>query len=188
MKKIFIIGFNKIGTRSLHIYFSANGIKSVHWDKAKLASTIDFNYKNNKNILEGYENYTAFSDMEDSARNIYAYLTYYKEFDKQYPESKFILNIRYIEDWIKSRNLHGKGNYIRDACKLLGLSKEKVNDKWRKDYKNHIINVKEYFSDKPNKLLIFDIDKDEISKINKFFPEYNLDGKLYKHIGRTRKK
>ena len=185
MNKIFIIGFNKTATRTLSHYFNANGVRSIHWDKGKLAEAIHLNYKSNKNILEGYEDYVVFSDMENMSKNIHAYATYYKEFDKQYPESKFILNIRYVGDWIESRNNQGNGHYTKKTCELLGLTKEEVNNKWREDYKNHIQNVKEYFFDKPNKLLIFHINEDEVEKINNFFPEYNLDKKLYGHQGKT---
>ena len=47
MIKIFQIGFNKCATVSLHKFFESNGLKSIHWDKGRLAKTI---YKNSKLI------------------------------------------------------------------------------------------------------------------------------------------
>ena len=104
------------------------------------------------------------------------------EFDKMYPESKFILNIRDIEKWIKSRNDHG--NYTKNLCKKLNVTKEVLNQKWREDYYNHKKSVITYFSDKPDKLLIFDIEKDSVQKLNDFFPELQLNAKHYKHKGK----
>ena len=72
-KRIFIIGFNKTGTRTLHNYFYKNLIPSVHWDQGRLAKTIKYNYENGIKILTGYEKYIVFSDMEDYQNLNYAY-------------------------------------------------------------------------------------------------------------------
>ena len=181
--KIFIIGFNKTGTRTLDNYFSENLIPSIHWDNGRLAKQIKYNYENGIKILTGYEKYIVFSDMEDYKNLNYAHVDYFREFDKMYPESKFILNIRDVEKWIKSRNNHG--TYTKVLCKKLNVTKEVLNQKWRDDYYNHKKSVINYFSDKPNKLLIFDIEKDSIQKLNDFFPELQLNAKHYKHMGKT---
>ena len=44
--------------------------------------------------------------LEDYENLNYAHVDYFRGFDKMYPESKFILNIRDVEKWIKSRNNH----------------------------------------------------------------------------------
>jgi hypothetical protein len=184
--KIFIIGFNKTGTHSFHEYFKKNLISSIHWDGGKLARTIKYNHKNGIKILTGYEQYTVFSDMEDVLNLNYAHVDYFMEFDKMYPGSKFILNIRDVENWIKSRINHGGGWYVNYLCRKLNLTKEKLNQKWREDYYNHTENVINYFSDKPNKLLIFDIEKDSIQKLNDFFPNLQLNADLYEHLYKTK--
>lgn len=181
--KIFIIGFNKTGTRSLHHYFEYNSIPSIHWDDGKLAKKIKYNHENNIKILTGYEKYIVFSDMEDIDNLNYAHVDYFREFDKMYPKSKFILNIRDVENWIKSRNNHR--NYTKQIYQKLNITKKELNQIWEKDYYNHKNNVINYFSDKPNKLLIFDIEKDSIQKINDFFPELQLNTRHYKHEGKT---
>tara|TARA_A100001015_G_scaffold156177_1_gene173334 strand:- start:481 stop:1038 length:558 start_codon:yes stop_codon:yes gene_type:complete len=182
--KIFIIGFNKTGTRTLHNYFSKNLIPSIHWDHGKLAKQIKYNHENGIKILTGYDQYTVFSDMEDYINLNYAHVDYFKEFDKVYPESKFILNIRDVENWIKSRNNHDK--YTENLCKKLNVTKEVLNQRWREDYYNHKKNVINYFSDKPNKLLIFDIEKDSVQNLNDFFPKLQLNSKHYTHEGKTK--
>ena len=40
MNKIFIIGFNRTGTRTLHNYFNKNNILSLHWEYGRLAKRI----------------------------------------------------------------------------------------------------------------------------------------------------
>lgn len=182
--KIFIIGFNKTGTRTLHHYFKKNLIHSIHWDSGKLARQIKYNHENGIKILTGYEQYVVFSDMEDISHLNYAHVDYFKEFDKTYPDSKFILNIRDVDNWIKSRNNHQ--GYVQYLSKKTNLTKEELNQKWREDFYNHKKNVINYFSDKPNKLLIFDIEKDSVQKINDFFPKLQLNSKHYIHLGKTK--
>lgn len=186
-KKIFIIGFNKTGTRSFMHYFIKNSIPVIHWDENRLARAIKFNYDNKRKLLTNYENFTVFCDMEDIHNMNFAHVTYFKEMDKQYPNSKFILNIRNVEKWIESRNNHqdDNGNYTDYFCKKLKLTKEEVNDKWRKEFYEHNKNVIKYFSDKPNKLLIYHIENDNIEKLNDFLPEYQLNADLYYHEGKT---
>ena len=182
--KIFIIGFNKTGTRTLHKYFAWNGIMSIHHSRGLLARTIHKN-RNKRNMLGKFCIFKVYSDMEDVTEQNYAHVTYFKKLDRKYPDSKFILNIRNVDNWINSRNNHG--TYTQRCCKILNLTKEEINKKWRNDFYNHKNNVIKYFSDKPNKLLIFDIEKDSVQKINDFFPELQLNSKFYKHVGKTSK-
>jgi hypothetical protein len=184
MSKVFIIGFNKTGTRTLHNYFDKNGVPSLHWEYGRLAKRIKYNFENNKPLLEGYSKYKVYGDMEDHFNFNYAHITYFKELDKQYPNSKFILNIRNIDTWIKSRNLHMNGKYREYFCYKLKITTKELNDIWRTHYYEHYNNVIEYFKD-TNKLLIFDIEKDKVDKLNNFLDEYQLNDKLYTHEGKT---
>ena len=84
-KKIFVIGFNKTGTQTLYAYFNNNSIPSIHCDYGKLAKKIKDNYDGGLKILSGYENYIFFADMEDYINLNYAHITYFKQFDKDYP-------------------------------------------------------------------------------------------------------
>ena len=61
---IFIIGFNKSATTSLHKLFSDNGYPSVHWDGGNLAKNSLINILNGKKIFTGYDDkYRIFSDF-----------------------------------------------------------------------------------------------------------------------------
>ena len=184
MSKIFVIGFNKTGTRTIHNYFQMNGIPSLHWEYRRLAKRILANDLEDKPLLEGYDNYTVYSDMEDHINLNYAHVTYFKLLDIQYPNSKFILNIRDVENWIKSRNNHMDGKYAEYLCYRLEINRDVLNDLWREEFCEHYNNVVEYFMD-TNKLLIFDIERDTVEKLNAFFPEHKLDSKKYTHEGKT---
>ncbi len=162
--KIFQIGFNKCGTVSLHKFFLHNGLKSIHWDSGNLAKKIYQNYKKDKPLLNGYSGYDCFTDMESQKDNIFIYLTLFKELDKQYPGSKFILNVRNKENWINSRINHR--DYLEVHQKITGYNKEEVIQLWKKEWDNHLNDVKEYFGDRED-LLIFDIET-EVPKLIEF--------------------
>ena len=141
--KIFIIGFNKTGTRTLHNYFQKNSIPSIHYDNGRLANEIKYNFENNKKLLNGYDKFTVFSDMENIlGKDLnYAHIEYFTEMEKQYPSAKFILNIRDVNNWIKSRNKHwvkNQGSYSDVISKRLGLTKMELNEKWKTFFRKEL--------------------------------------------------
>jgi len=89
---------------------------------------------------------------------------FYKELDKKFPNSKFIYTIRQPDKWINSIEKH----YNRVAIKDLG--KEMAEDRmaiykrldfnrevFLEKYIEHDIDVKLYFKNRPEDLLIIDI-------------------------------
>lgn len=156
--KIFQIGFNKCGTTSIHKFFKENGLSSIHWDRGYLARTIKSNVDAKRDILFGYDKWDCFTDMEDVSKDIFVYTQYFKELDRQYPNSKFMLNIRPVEKWLKSRENHGRGTYIEIYMKNWGMTHEEVIKRWMRGWNEHISTVKEYFKNRPNDLCVFDIE------------------------------
>src|SRR6056297_2644862 len=102
--KIFNIGFNKSGTTSLTEAMNILGYKSIHYNKDNefIYDLINNNRKNNKKLLDGLEGFDFFADFQG--------MKFYKELDKQYPGSKFILTIRELNSWLDSRERHVKRN------------------------------------------------------------------------------
>ena len=177
MSKIFIIGFNKTATRSLHYFFKGNGLPSVHWDNSHLVKCFERNIALGKKLLTDgvvhntkvnskgrYEDMVVFSDMtkrvppKDPAH-------YYKRLDLDYPNSKFILNIRDTESWIKSRFNHsmpGKRPFeklYRDHLEYFGLDdnesgRNELKQIYKKMHETHHRDVLEYFKNRKNDLLI----------------------------------
>ena len=126
--------------------------------------------------------------MEDIEQDIYANELYFKHLAQDYPNSKFILNIRNIENWIQSRLKHQNkilGNYADYLCKKYNISILQLQEKWRQDFVTHINNVNVFFSTMPNRLIIFDIEKDNVDKLISFFHEYKLNRTHFLHYGKT---
>jgi hypothetical protein len=159
-KKIFCVGLNKTGTSSLHKAFTILDIKSVHFmgaEKKNIKDVIQSNYLAGDNILKGLEHYDAFSDWDLGATTI----DIVKEFDKQYPNSKFILNIRDLESWLNSREKHVKRNQKRKRkepeADINWLTVDR--DGWTTQFTNHYNEVNKHFKGREDELLVFDVTK-----------------------------
>lgn len=133
--------------------------------------------------------------MEEVDRHnpIYISQTLFKELDMQYPGSKFILNTRDKSKWLKSRSKHLCYNMInypqvngRTYAELFThiyhCSTEEVLERWSKEWDEHHAAVQEYFKDRPNDLLVFNIETDNPQKLVDFLADlYILDAQHYKH-------
>ncbi len=160
MNKIFCIGLNKTGTTSLHQAFGILGIKSVHFrddDGNNIKEIILHNYQKGNNILKGLESYDAFTDWDNSTNTI----EIFKEFDKQYPNSKFILNTRELNSWLDSRETHVKRNQLakqnNPEANITWLEIDRKG--WERLYKDHHKEVNDYFKDRKEDLLVIDVTK-----------------------------
>lgn len=100
--KIFVIGFNKTGTSTLHEYFKQIGFKSFHGSPFNL------------------NEYDVFSDGS------IAQISKFKYFDQTFKDSKFILNVRDFRSWCRSRFCHGF-NSARGENPLLNNLLERIN-------------------------------------------------------------
>jgi hypothetical protein len=186
--KVFQIGFNKCGTRTLFHYFRTHGFRAVHWHKGKLARTIFDNMSNGRDLLRGYEDFDIFTDMEWITKSFA--LEGYKLFPffaDAYPDAVFILNTRDREDWIKSRFNHQNGTYVKKWKGALNISDDAaLADFWRADWDNHHSRVEQYFADKPARFVKFDIAKDSPEVFSRLFPGHELDASAYSQKGKTK--
>ena len=174
INKIFQIGFNRCGTSSLHEFFLANGINSIHWDGGRLAQAIIGNKAANRPLLTGYESFKCFTDIENVDLNLFPHVSHYKDLDKAYPDSKFILNTRNVDAWIESRmNWLVRGVPYKDIFKRNnGVNDDDaLREIWRNQYLQHRADVIDYFKDRPDDLLVFDIEN-EPAKLAEFFKPY----------------
>lgn len=156
--KIFVIGFNKTASTTLHKLFKVNNLKSQHatsWD---------------------LENYDCFSDNGN--------LNNFRQLDNQYKDAIFILNTRNLTKWLISRFKHGhrqcerlqrNTNWAYPCTPELALQ-------WIKDRETYYLQVLDYFKDRPHKLIIVSIDHDnwkqflsaELGIVNKDFQNRNV--------------
>jgi hypothetical protein len=106
--------------------------------------------------LDGIERYDAFSDWSLNTSH-----QVFKEFDKQYPNSKFILNTRDIGGWLDSREKHVKRNQQKKLDNPdAGIPWLEIDRKrWELKYERHHDEVYNYFKDRKDNLLIFDVTK-----------------------------
>lgn len=148
--KVFCIGFQKTGTTSLgqaleilgHRVCGPVGVTNPDIRKKALAWAV-----------EKVPDYDAFQD------NPWPLL--YKEMDRLYPESKFILTTRHPRSWIKSAKKYF--GYYESAAEVWiydGVGTPIKNQKrFLKRYKEHNNEVRQYFKDRPNDFLEIDLGK-----------------------------
>jgi len=131
--KIFVIGFNKTGTSSLHELFKRSNINSVHTTKP---------------IIEIIDKYDAFTDGDHIN---------FEDYYNKYPDSLFILNTRPISNWLISRYKHAlRTNFQESWC--WPVSQEKTNQ-WITKRELRYQKILHFFSNKIHQLLIVNIEK-----------------------------
>jgi len=148
MNKIFGIGFHKTGTSSLGDALEVLGYK-VCGSRTDLAGDLmKGNLEPAFNIVELFD---AFQD------NPWPIL--YRELDKKFPNSKFILTIRDSDKWLESSvNYFGYSNTKMREW-IYGVGHPKGNEQiFLNRYNKHNKEVLDYFKDRPNDLLIFSLE------------------------------
>jgi len=172
---IFGIGFGRTGTRSLALALRGFGYRVAHW--AELYRNLRMDLTLNPEVFVAYD---ALIDctMPLMYRELWA------------PEHKFILTIRNVNDWYQSVIRH------RRSCSTTALKRKLrkeifgVEDLHEPSLKyaflRHEINVKNFFRDKDN-LLILDVDsKDKWGLLCPFLGKERPDI-TYPHKNKTKK-
>lgn len=192
--KVFQIGFSKCGTSTLADFFMRNGVPTVHHDFGHLAASIFRNAQAGVPLLAPqYAQYAVFTDMERMYEDppLSVGMSLFKELDQQYPGSKFILNTRNKQAWLHSRAKHHVGSQagptlLEINAKILNLSAEEVLAQWSREWDEHHQAVLEYFKDRPDDLLVFDIEQDTPEKLTTFLQDYFvLNPRTYKLNNKT---
>ena len=116
-KPIFVVGFPKTGTTSIHAMFSCAGLKSSHYcccgsnithtdckDGRTFSKCIRDNKKAGRPILESCGDYDVYAQMDaELGRSIH--LPQYSELDLLHayaPQATFLLNLRPAREWMNS--------------------------------------------------------------------------------------
>lgn len=188
---IILLGFPKSGTSSFNTLFENLGYQSFHWKYKNeyIGELIKKNKINNKKLLsfinkKDYNN-TAITQMDvcmNKRTNYWPQLLDYKRLYYENKDAIFILNKRNPYKIIKSmkkwKNEYGeimfdriikynsnlliKNNNISNENKILYL----IN--------NHYNTIENFFHSLLNvKFIIYNIDSDHISKLNKYINVYN---------------
>lgn len=211
--RIFQIGFNKCGTVSFHRLFQDHckpTLTSLHWHRGYLARDIHDNILNGDKPLMGYESYSVFSDMEcfrtknEKISWISIAKDYFDIIDINYPNSKFVLNTRDVDDWILSRLKHycdfsafryGYTEKLASKVPYAEFHKQAFNIDsisslialWKEHWYQHHDNVLSYFKYRPDDLLVYDIEKDNFGKFINFFAPHGIsfDINYFPHHNKT---
>ena len=216
---IFQIGYHKCGTRTSWQFFHGNHVRAVHHRNfdghyvqkkgISLREIMNDNYANGRPIMDGLrEKYTFFSDYGTSPR--LTNTPWYQLLSQEYPDTKFILQIRGINGWLHSRFTHynpwigwyldrvieQKTNGIKINGTFYNLTKFDelhqhilVLQHWTENWYNYMCNVIDYFGESNllDNLLIFDITRDSPDKLVAFLTRFGmaLNSKHYRHAGTT---
>jgi hypothetical protein len=171
--KVFGLGLSRTGTRSLTAALHLLGWDTVHYpvDRAALEAMMRGDVK-----FPHLDRYDGMTDITVSP--------YYEDLDKAYPGSKFVLTVRDEEGWLKSCENHwasrpafqeapppGKEvspeehlthmeirRFLRAA---VYASYDYQPDRFRRAYRRHVEDVKAYFEDRPEDLLVLAVAQGE---------------------------
>ncbi len=194
LPKIFVIGFNKCGTTSLHKMFRRAGLASSHYrhhgadgSSAIIAEKMDQNARKGLPLLDGIADATAYSDMDMCQKRSYlSGIGQFRLLDRQYPGSRFILNTRDPENWLNSRCRHFDGGYLRRAMAQAGVrDMHEMRAIWRLDWHARHAALQVHFATRRDQFLIFDIERDDPKTLCAFLPEYGLKPGQWRHHNRT---
>lgn len=145
--KVFGIGFPKTATSSLAVAFEELGY-SVFGHFAVENEDIS---KDVDNLTRAkLPHYDAFLDVP--------WCVLYRRLDQWCPGSKFVLTVRDYDDWIRSITRHF--GYRRTPMRewIYGVGDPiGSEDIYVRRHKTHVSEVKEYFSDRPDDLLVLNI-------------------------------
>lgn len=160
--RIFGIGMHKTGTTSLHAALRILKYDSAHWKSAHWAKDIWLEMMASGRSVTLERSY-ALSDMPLPLL--------YDRLDRAYPGSKFILTTRNEEGWLNSVRNHWnpEHNPFRSAWDTDPFTHRLHREIYgRKSfdaevfvarYRRHNAEVKQYFKERPNDLLVLDLDQ-----------------------------
>lgn len=150
--KIFGIGLNKTGTRSIAEATRILGFRTLHKGDAATSAAVEAAIRDgNPPLAYIGEKFNAYFDVEAVVHN-------FIELDEWYPGSKFILTTRHVEGWILSRTKHVHANQARAARGEYNGTWLTVDvDAWRTEWDRHHRAVRAYFALRPDDLLEFDV-------------------------------
>lgn len=178
---LFIIGFNKTGTTSLHRLFQKAGLRSVHWDEGKLAKAMIENVLNSKPVFAGYDQkFEVFSDLVYRTDSFwFEGNSLFWHMDSDYQGAKFLYNTRNMEDWLTSRCRHSE---LVEKQTILELHKkilktedvQHIKNYWKKCRLRLEEDLGNYFKGRDNFLELNIEDKDFVRKLSTFV-ELELD-------------
>ena len=179
--ELFLLGFNKCGTTSLHKFFRDQGLKSAHcWIGSKNLAMECASHVDVTDCHRAFSNWQVFSDFTFLKGDRFLEpLDMYPLWRKSYPNAYFILNDRHLEDWVKSRRAHKGGDFLNRYLDFSGLSECEAVDQWVKKFLAHRASVLSFFQG-DSKFCHFMVGQDSIKKVVGFLSaDYHLSADFF---------
>lgn len=150
--KVFGIGLNKTGTRSLAFAMRILGLRTFHKGDAATNELVLQAAAEDKPLLSRIgDNYDAYLDVDALAHR-------FRMLDAQYPSSKFILTTRALSEWLDSRERHVRANRERAARgEYSGPWLTIDREGWVRAREKHHRDVHNYFEAASERLLVMDL-------------------------------
>lgn len=176
--KVFCIGFHKTGTTSMahalaRLGYRVTGPNNPEVEITKISVL--------KMALDLVEKFDAFQDNP--------WPVIYKEIDVIFPNSRFILTVRDSDRWIESALNHFGNRKTRMRKWIYGseygcpLGNEQI---YLERYNAHYQDVRNYFKDRPNDLLVMDLSNgDGWEKLCPFLG-FNIINDSFPHTNKAR--
>ena len=152
---------HKTATNSLNKALLFLGINSANWRSPRQARQI-WKEMQFQGVSPAIEEHAALCDLPITVL--------YKKLDKAYPNSKFILTVRNEYKWLESVRKHWtpehnpfRASWDEDCFthwihEVVYGQREFNSELFLSVYRRHNAEVKEYFKNRPNDLLIMDMD------------------------------
>ena len=162
--RIFGIGLHKTATTSLHKAFQILGFDSLHWGKGEAPAV--WNEMSADGRSKTLERFYAASDLPIPLL--------YKQLDKSYPGSKFILTVRDEWEWLQSvrRMFNPAYNATRRLWDIYPISHTLHRELYGMTHFNEIAfleryirhngEVQGYFRERPEDMLVMDMNGEDL--------------------------
>lgn len=200
----FQIGFDRCGTTSLDSLFNANGYESVHFlgKYGFVYGRLIQGIRSDEDPVSKFpDSVKFFSDMKlpDLDRTVDGqqrpnYICLSRDFaifERWYPNAKFILNVRPVDNWIRS-TLDCRHEEVKEEANKMGEKFNVPGEAWlisrKQFYEDHISKVESYFrAAGSNRMIKFDIENDPIDRLIEFMrPEFDLHPSKWKQLNKSK--
>lgn len=203
-RKIFCIGANKTGTTSMEFVFRSLGLAVGNQGQAEMLRH-DWARQDYRRIIRYCQSAEAFQDAPFSYEGTFRWM------DEAFPRSKFILTVRNnADEWFESLVrfhswLVGKGRiptaddlrqfnycyrgFLWDSFKLrFGDDESRLYNRemYMQRYEEHNKEIKEYFKDRPDDLLVLNIAEPDAMQRLLVFLGYPYTGQKMPHLNASK--